>query len=318
MPLRRFFTPVRRLCLLCVSLALCGSISASQFVPNDVEVDSLTYRGWGGAYRLRNSVAEVILVPAAGGRVLSYRLNDSTNVLWENEAESGRLYDWSRDQGTWRNYGGYKLWVAPQDRAEAAGWHASQDNYRCQVRLTEESEVRLIAPPLEATGTQFTVALKLFPRSSRVRFRQKIRNVSQQPVRWSVWDVTQLRPGGTLTFPRNPNSRFPDGVRYWREECRELPQWEIGSTSINVQAGETAAKIGADSDGGWLSYRNGEQVYVKSFRYDPTADYPDGGCSVEVYTCPQYLEAEVLSPLYDLQPGEERVFTEEWVLQRIR
>jgi hypothetical protein len=318
MPLRRFFTPVRRLCPLGASLAFCGATLAAQLVPDDVEVDSLTYRGWGGAYRLRNSVAEVILVPSAGGRVLSYRLNDSANVFWENEAESGRLHDWSRERGTWRNYGGYKLWVAPQDRAEAAGWYLSQDNYRCQVRLTEESEIRLTAPPLEATGTQFTVELKLFPRSSRVRLRQKIRNVSQQPVRWSVWEVTQLLPGGVITFPRNPNSRFADGVRYWKDEYRKLPQWEIGPNSINVRPGETAAKIGADSDGGWISYRNRDQVYVKSFEYDPTAEYPDGGCSVEVYTCPHYVEAEVLSPLYDLNPGEERVFTEEWTLQKIR
>jgi len=286
---------------------------------NDVVVEQITYCGWEGAYRLRNSVAELVVVPALGGRVLSYKLNGSRNILWENEEERGKLYEHTQSPGAkWRNYGGYKLWVAPQDRAQAAGWRFGHDNCRCRARLIDDSEIRLTGAPIHATGTQFVTDLKLFPHSSRVRLRQRIRNVSEEPVRWGLSDVTQLATQAIVAFPRNSNSRFPDGVRFWRSSYRDLPQWQIEPRMVAVRTPSEQGKIGADSDAGWISYRTDDIVYVKTFSHDPTAEYPDEGCTLEVYTCPDYVQVEVLSPLYDLQPGDERVFTEEWSLQRVR
>lgn len=310
-------TPTRALAAYAL-IAVCAQVPASQVMLEDVEVEKTTYRGWEGAYRLRNSVVELVVVPALGGRVLSYRLHGGDNILWENEAELNRDSEPKQEEGEWHNYGGYRLWVAPQEEAQIAGWCRSDDNRRCEIRLIDDSEIRLIAPPLAATGTQFTVELKLYPRSSRVRVRQRIRNASDKPIRWSVWDVTQVPPGGAITFPRNPNSRFAEGIRYWRDEYRELPQWEIGSRTVTVRHRDAHGKIGADSAAGWIAYRNHDRVYVKTFGYDPAAEYPDDGCSLEVYTCPEYAEMQVLSPLYELSPGEERVFVEEWTLQRLR
>jgi hypothetical protein len=47
-------------------------------------------------------------------------------------------------------------------------------------------------------------------------------------------------------------------------------------------------------------------------------EYPDEGCSVEVYTNSKdlpYLEMEVLSPLVTLKPGEEYSTWEEWYVK---
>ena len=44
------------------------------------------------------------------------------------------------------------------------------------------------------------------------------------------------------------------------------------------------------------------------------AEYPDGGCSTELYTCHFMLEVESLSPLYTLKSGESAEHTENWEL----
>ncbi len=75
---------------------------------------------------------------------------------------------------------------------------------------------------------------------------------------------------------------------------------------------EKPCKIGLNCEEGWIAYINRGIAFVKCFDHFIDGEYPDNGCSVEVYTCSAMLEAESLSPLYLLAPGDEILHVEEW------
>jgi len=60
-------------------------------------------------------------------------------------------------------------------------------------------------------------------------------------------------------------------------------------------------------------------AYVKTYTPHPGANYPDAGCSVEIYTSPDlpYVEMEALSPMHSLAPGAEAKFSEDWYATRL-
>lgn|GEM_PF-5842510 len=55
-------------------------------------------------------------------------------------------------------------------------------------------------------------------------------------------------------------------------------------------------------------------AFVVHSTYDPAADYPDRGCSVEIHTAGAFCEVETRAPLVTLAPGESIRHTERWSL----
>jgi hypothetical protein len=78
------------------------------------------YRGW-ESLRLANGLVEVQVVPAVGGRVMQFKLGPF-EYLWVNPQLAGKQPTPTGlgPDGAWLNYGGDKLWPAPQ------GWDNDQ------------------------------------------------------------------------------------------------------------------------------------------------------------------------------------------------
>src|SRR5262245_60839367 len=81
----------------------------------DVRLERIAYHGWRGAWRMTNGTVELILVPQIG-RIMRYGFVGGPNVLWENPAMHGKVVPPKAGDKEWANYGGDKLWPAPQDR----------------------------------------------------------------------------------------------------------------------------------------------------------------------------------------------------------
>lgn len=290
------------------------------------------------ALRLFNGLVTVTAVPEFGGRVMEYKLGDK-DLLWANLAEvqaARTLADRPSGEREWRNWGGYKVWPAPQDRwggpPDPPG--SSLDGGRWVGRVIkprgEFAEVELTSPSdASVTGLQITRRLRLFVNSTRLQVTETFKNVSARQIEWSIWDVTQvpgaLSPGekfseqARIYFPINPDSRFTGGYRTISD--RPTSQWRVENGLLEVIYKRETGKIGADSVAGWIAYVDGQGAftYAKRFEVTPGANYPDGGCTVEVYTSGDlpYMEVEVLSPLYRLAPGENASFTQSWYATRL-
>lgn len=298
-----------------------------------------TYTGW-KAIKLTNGLVTVVVVPDVGGRIMDFRLGDHA-LLWNNAAEAGKLYDAPRtaEERTWHNFGGYKVWPAPQDR-----WGGPPDPLgstleggRWTSRIVTASGptavVELTSPADEAvTGLQASRTIRLGVGTTSLEVTETFRNVSQRPVDWSIWTIAQvpgsLRPGEAVSpearayLPLPAKSRHAAG--YYEFPFNESPHWKpiAGGRVLELTYGGEAAKVGVDATEGWLASvddLNGF-TYAATFDLVPGAEYPDEGCSIEAWMNPSdlpYMEMEILSPITKLEPGKSFSATQTWHATRL-
>jgi hypothetical protein len=73
-------------------------------------------------------------------------------------------------------------------------------------------------------------------------------------------------------------------------------------------------KVGTHSPEGWVALCRDDATFIKSFTPHPYGTYPDGGCSVEVYTSEAFIEMETLSPTTVIHPGAVITQRETWTV----
>ena len=250
--------------------------------------------------------------------------------------------------GAWKNYGGAKTWPAPQGWDDEQQWHGPPDpvldtgRYRLETLQVRgaTATVRMASPPDPRTGVQIVRSLQIAALSTRVRVNLTFRNTTARPIRWSIWDVTQLRaerrlpdgattfdPACTVTTPVNPRSRFPRGYNVMFGAA-DNPQWRVEDGLFRAPYLWQIGKVGLDSTAGWIAFHNGTEgtAFVERFAHVPGAEYPDQGATVECWTVGAgqvgnldyadsgiyLMETEVLGPLRTIAPGRETRFRIEW------
>jgi Domain of unknown function (DUF4380) len=296
------------------------------------------YLGW-TAVRLANGILELLVVPEIGGRVIQLRIGGS-DLLYVNRRHAGRVYrsEENNFDAGWKNYGGSKVWPAPQGWSSDAEWPGPPDPvldggiYSCQV--LEESQqtaaVHLESPPDEYTGLTFSRAIRIFQDSATVEVRHAMRNTSARPVRWSIWQVTQLAA--------NSNVAVFVPARAYRQMFGDRPYNDINFDPelklCRLGYSDHVAKLAMKPEQGWMAALDSRRgvALVETFPLFPALVYPDDA-SVELWVngrgsftihgktfdmgqnpngCDPFIETEVLSPLVELDPGDEYCFRTCW------
>jgi len=312
-----------------------GTSFPQQLEPaSQVSVYEDDYHGWPALF-MKNGLVTVVAVPAIGGRIMEYKLG-SHPFLWVNDAEFGKTYDapQTEEEQQWHNYGGYKVWPAPQTRwggpPDPLG--SALDGGKWTGKITAHSgqigEIELVSPADEdVTGLQITRRIQMSAGTTRVVVTEIFENVSDEAIEWSIWGVTQVR--GSLSssekfseqariyFPLNPDSRAPDGFWYFTKGPSDQFQRLDDGKLMQVSYGFEVSKIGADVADGWMAYVDDmhQYAFVQRFEARSLGEYPDQGANVEVYTSGEdfaYMEMETLSRLHKLQPGETVSFSQQW------
>ncbi len=314
------------------------------------------FRGWQAAY-LTNGLVRVVAVPDIGGRLMAYDLGDIP-YLFVDPYLAGKLFSPVENQGdgslaAWKNYGGDKTWPAPQGWDGPDQWPGPPDALLDTGRyhLTEltstgsEAFICMVSPPGSPTGVQITRAARITVGSSRLQLHLTFTNIAERPIRWSIWDVVQLRaervgpdgrltyePGCVVTAPVNPRSRFPKGYNVMFGAA-DNPQWRVEGGLFVASYLFEIGKVGLDSRGGWIAFANTAAGYAfaERFAVEPDGDYPDAGADIECWTVgrgqvatlsydettgPFLMETEVLSPFRDIAPGASASFDIEWGASR--
>jgi len=315
----------------------------------------VNYRGW-KAYVLENELVRLHVVPDIGGRVIQYALGDK-EFFWINPALAGKTSPKTGldPKGGWLNYGGDKLWPAPQGWDNDTQWpgppdavldgqpyHAKIERAPPGIWLTSRDDPR--------SGIRFRRRIRIHPRSTRVSVEATMTNVDDKPRRWGIWAHTQLDAGlpdsdhynrlMRAWCPINPRSRFERGYRVIFGE-KDNPSFEVDAKRglMKVSYQYVVGKIGLDRHAGWVATvdgRNGD-VFVQRFELEPEKAYPEGS-SVEFWhnsrgrihayhksiempenpdQNPYVFESEVLSPFARLQPGQSCTWTYQWCACRI-
>jgi hypothetical protein len=237
------------------------------------------------------------MVPEIGGRVVQFKVGGK-EFFWVNPELAGRQSPANGlgPDGGWLNYGGDKLWPAPQGWDRPDQWQGPPDAvldgqpYLCDVPPTKagEAALRLTSREDPRSGIQFSRIIRLFENSTHVQIQATMKNISSQPRRWGIWAHTQLdaalgganepNPLMRAWCPVNPRSRFVPGydVIFGAEDNPSFrTDWRRGLVRADYRY--KVGKIGVDSTGGWVATVDGLSgaVFVQRFTYEPDRPYPD-------------------------------------------
>ena len=214
----------------------------------------------------------------------------------------------------------------------------------------QQCEIELTGPPDPQTGIQISRTIRLDSDSPRIRFHVSMKNISGHPVEWSMQSVSQYDTSGLnapgaptpsgfnhdfRTFtPANPSSSYLNRyhVRFGPAENPAVSVRDDGLFTVHYV--HMAAELWLDSTAGWLAVvdSNSHYAMVERFHYEEGKTYP-GKASVIFWTNgpevhlnkdgnaalnadpdagPNYLEAEINSPLCRLRPDESCTLETEW------
>ena len=263
--------------------------------------------------RLTNGVVEVHVPSAFGPRVSYYGFAGGPNVF-------GDAPDVRREtpHGMWRAYGGHRLWVAPERFPET---------YTIDARPPEieSSERRVVVRRARDahTGLVASMDVALEPAGTGVVVTHVIENQSGRPQRLAPWGLTVVRPGGVALIPNLERRSQREAltaartVALWSYTDLSDPRFSFGPAFVRLRCDPAFAapnKIGVANERGWFAYLVARTAFVVRSTYDPAAEYPDRGCSAEVYTEGGFCEVETLAPLTTVAPGESARHAERWSL----
>lgn len=274
-----------------------------------VTITRTNYHGWPNAIIMRDAGAEVVIVPAIG-RVMQFQFTGEPGPFWENRALDGQVHP-SRATN-WLNFGGDKTWPAPEAEwpKPFGGWlpPAAFDSMPVEVKI-ERDQVVLTSPVDPNYGIRVVRRVYLGPHVDQLSISTRYEKVSGEPKKVGVWTITQLHEPAALFAPVPGPSVFAAGFHPLGKEPppslklldTARPPLRLVSLTRNPK---TAHKIGLESGSLlWVGEKLMLKIDLPRLR---RAEYPDGGCSSEIYTNPdplQYIELEMLSPLATMKRG---------------
>lgn len=284
-----------------------------------VTIKKIDYHGWKDAYLLTNKMVELVFVPQIG-RIMRYGYIGGKNMLYENSELHGKVPDPANLGKDWVNYGGDKLWPAPQSRW---GWPPDPTLDRGAQTASISSDKRLIVTgQLSKTmSLQFRREITLASSGTGVTIRNILVNTGKKDVSWSIWEITQVDNPEVVRCPINKNGKFPGGYHYLGDVAPPQDLIKLVGEEVHFRRNsEQTGKFGVDSPLGWIKAEIGNTEFTVSAEYVKNGVYPDGGCPLEVYgnNDPlKYVEMELLAPIKKLAPGTSSTFTTRWRLSNL-
>jgi hypothetical protein len=266
------------------------------------EISAVDYHGW-DAVRLNNGKTEAVVVPGIA-RVMAFGRKGGPNLIWQDAALWGKGVPLSSLD--FQNYGGAKLWVAPQS---VWGWppDPAMDRGACELDLSVDGDVRLTGMPSPVTGVRLGRSIRLASDEAALDLQYTVQNTTTSNVSWGIWNVIQLQPGGRVLIP------VPEGTRLWEHrDWSILDDWTRKGDVLVLNHTGKEGKVHTIGPEGWVAYEKDGEVFVLTFPADPNAAYPAEHGNCEVYAGGAYVELEHVAPLVTLAPGETSMTSERW------
>lgn len=256
---------------------------------------------------LENEKIRIEYLADVGPRLARLFIGNSENLFAELP---GQTLD--GPNGRFEFMGGHRLWHSPESLALT--YIPDQ-----AVTVTQFPDgVRLQAAIEPGSGLAKSMQIRL--EGPTLTIDHAMENCGGQPIRFAPWALSMLRLGGKVILPQPtplegeaamlPNRKLV----LWSYTQINDPRLQLGDDFVMLDAkpGVPAAKIGYFNTAGWAAYWLGNCVLVKRFEADNTADYPDGGCNMEVYCNDKFVELETLAPLATLAAGQTAHLCETW------
>jgi hypothetical protein len=279
-------------------------------------IEEIEHGDFGRCLKISNGDAETMVSLDFGPRILHYALDGGENVLgWHPEAGV------NTDLGTWKPYGGHRLWVAPENMPRSY----APDNEKVEY-LVENETSALFSRPEDAAGFEKQFRVNFAEKGSGLSIEHKITNAGTEAIEAAAWALTIMRGGGEVIIPNEPFAPYsPDhllpirSMALWSYTDFTDPRWKFEKDSIHLRVDEDLGdqqKFGVLNKQGWAGYQWQDLTFKKRFVTIDDAAYPDFGSNNEVYVAGGYVEIETLSTLKWLESGDSIDYEETWELKR--
>lgn len=301
----------------------------------------INYRGW-KVWLFENQWIRLFVAPQLGGRLIQLEMN-GYEFFFVNSLLAGKEPDSTRlgENGTWLNYGGEKIWPAPQGWNSPDEWPGPPDPVLDSGEYSLEfgennNELKMTSPFDGYTGLQIFKEVSISEKINEINITGSFRNGSNVVRSWSVWPVLQLNAAGDVSgryqivCPPAKKSRFTGGYKIMHGLVNN-PQYktdENGNICVSYQY--LVGKIGLDTDSNWAAFvdANTGKVFTLMFRVQKNQVYPED-TSFQIWTSgrgmiysrntirqhpddqvqnPPYMEMELLSQLKKINPEEQERF----------
>ena len=310
-----------------------------------VQKQAEIYEGW-KSLSIKNNWLSLHILPELGGRIIQIDL-DGFDFLFVNPSLAGKEPDSARlgRNGAWLNFGGEKIWPAPQGWDTPEQWPGPPDpvidsgiyTFDPSGAQEDANAVTLTSPVDSRTGLQIVKKVTLSKIRSEIIVNATFINTGNIKRKWSVWPVIQMNTGREdllyryqVICPVNTESIFKDGFKVIHGLVNN-PQNRLDENgNLRIDYMYLVGKVGLDSDSGWVGFcdRIAGKVFVAMAQYQPEENYPDNN-SVQIWSQgkgmiysrnkisgfiddrilnPPYMEIELLSPLKEIRPGESLTF----------
>jgi hypothetical protein len=303
--------------ILVAALLLPGLAAAAD---GKVTARKLSYHGWPDCILLSNGRVEAVLVPAIG-RIMQFRFaGEEDGPFWENRALDGKAPD--PQSAEWGNFGGDKSWPAPQSdwpKVTPRAWPPPRafDSMPAQAgELGADGSITLTTAVDPHYGIRAIRFVSLSPSEPKMVVRTVYEKGPGQPANVAVWIITQFKEPAGLYIPLPEKSSFKQG--YVLQSGGAPPSLKVEGRLLSMRRQPKGAfKIGTEGETLlWL----GEKLACRiDSPREAGRNYPDNGCSAEIYTNPdpaKYIELETLGPLQVMKSGDRLAQTSTYTLLR--
>jgi hypothetical protein len=281
----------------------------------EVTVEKTEYKGWRNCYRVSNGTAELIVTADVGPRIIRYGFVGGQNLFKEYAEQLGKS-----GEAKFQLRGGDRVWKAPED--PVATW--APDNSPVEVIPTANGLIAR-APVEPLTNLQKEIEVRMAPSGTAVTVIHRITNRSPMPLEFSAWVLTMMAPGGMVISGFPPRGTHPENLEatnplvMWAYTDLADKRWTFTKKYLVLRQDSSVhdpQKLGMFNKNTWAAYVLNREAFIKQVQANPSALYPDFGCSFETFTNHEFLEVETLGPLTKVLPGKTVEQTERWSLHR--
>jgi hypothetical protein len=297
-------------------LLLALAIASLAATTGRISIKQASYYGWPNSVLISNGVVEAIVVPAIG-RVMQFRfVGDENGPFWENVQLRGKVALPYSDQ--WANFGGDKVWPAPQSdwaTIHRRAWPPPDtfDSLPLLATVRKDS-VELTSATDVFYGVWLHRIIELDKSKPVMTIKNEYHKKDGSPVRLALWTITQLQDPEQIRIPTKGISKKPP---YRVHSPQAPPDLTLLKGMITLTRNPLANhKIGSYGESLiWI----GKDLTLEISSPRQSGDYPDEGSSTEVYTSADpspYVELEMLGPLKTVKKGDRIAHTVQYKLSK--
>ncbi len=269
-----------------------------------VSVRAVAFRQWSSAVEVNNDAIRLVYVPQIG-RIMYFGRIHGPNVLWVNSGVN--------PGESWVNWGGDKLWPAPQSRWN---WPPDKDidGSRWSVELNRDG-FTTTSPVSVKDGIRFRRTVRMSPAGRGVEITNTLQKLAGEPLELSIWQIAQVDNPEWASLPYQVRPEVPNGyAAYDRQDFAD--NTIVASDRVIFHRHRSKSiKFGSAGNTGRLQAKVGESIFNMQADYREGERYPDNGRAQQIYLSADplaYAELELVSPLRTYARGDESSFTVRW------